>query len=181
MAKRKPLSKSLRFKIFKRDGFACQYCGNTPPATVLEIDHITPVSKKGTDDEDNLLTSCFECNRGKGDELLTIAPEGIDKKSEVLAEKEEQLKEYNKLIAAKKRREARQVNKISRIFDEVGNLTASDKNTIRNKFLSRLMVDEVEDAMYSAINKFNHNPNAAWKYFCGICWNKIKERGESYV
>ncbi len=33
---RKPLSKKMRFDVFKRDGFQCQYCGAMPPNIVLE-------------------------------------------------------------------------------------------------------------------------------------------------
>ena len=59
-----------RFMVFQRDGFKCQYCGRGADATVLEIDHIFPRSKGGTNNIDNLITSCYECNRGKGDLLL---------------------------------------------------------------------------------------------------------------
>lgn len=59
---RKPLSKKTRFEVFKRDQFTCQYCGNKPPNTTLEIDHIKAVSKGGNDEIINLITSCFDCN-----------------------------------------------------------------------------------------------------------------------
>lgn len=62
---RKPVSRSLRFEIFRRDGFVCRYCGSRPPDVVLEVDHIDPVANGGTNDEVNLITSCFDCNRGK--------------------------------------------------------------------------------------------------------------------
>lgn len=65
------LSKSKRFEIFKRDGFTCQYCGMRPPDVVLEVDHIDPRSKGGSDDELNLITACFDCNRGKAAKKLT--------------------------------------------------------------------------------------------------------------
>lgn len=60
----------LRFKILQRDNFACQYCGRRPPETVLEIDHFFPRSKGGLNEIKNYLTSCRECNRGKGDAIL---------------------------------------------------------------------------------------------------------------
>lgn len=34
--KRKPLSKRIRFEVFKRDSFTCQFCGRTPPEVILE-------------------------------------------------------------------------------------------------------------------------------------------------
>ena len=71
MAKRKNLSKSVRFEVFKRDSFKCQYCGKSAPDVVLEVDHIIPVSKGGDNDISNLITACFDCNRGKRDKKLT--------------------------------------------------------------------------------------------------------------
>lgn len=61
---------SLRFEIFKRDNFTCNYCGKKSPEIKLEVDHIVPVSIGGTDDIFNLTTACFECNRGKSDNFL---------------------------------------------------------------------------------------------------------------
>ena len=61
----------LRFSIFSRDKFTCQYCGRKAPNVTLEIDHIIPKAKMGQNREDNYITSCKECNIGKGDSLLS--------------------------------------------------------------------------------------------------------------
>ena len=37
----------------------------------LHCDHILPKSKGGSNDLDNLVTSCSECNLGKGDVILS--------------------------------------------------------------------------------------------------------------
>ena len=66
---RNNISSKLRFEVFRRDKFVCQYCGACGPNVELEIDHIIPVSRGGTDDKDNLKTACFDCNRGKGDKV----------------------------------------------------------------------------------------------------------------
>jgi len=64
---RSSISPSLRFDILCRDNRRCRICGATADDGVrLEIDHIVPVAKGGTDDMSNLWTLCFECNRGKG-------------------------------------------------------------------------------------------------------------------
>jgi len=47
MGNRKELSKSIRFEIFKRDSFKCQYCGRMAPEVVLHVDHIKPVAEGG--------------------------------------------------------------------------------------------------------------------------------------
>lgn len=67
-----PISNRIRFQVFKRDAFRCQYCGKHSEGTVLEVDHIIPHSKGGADHLDNLITACYDCNRGKSDELLWV-------------------------------------------------------------------------------------------------------------
>jgi rubredoxin len=65
--KRKSIKPSLRFEILKRDNYRCQMCGVTAKdGATLEIDHIHPVSKGGTNDPDNLQVLCRDCNAGKG-------------------------------------------------------------------------------------------------------------------
>lgn len=55
----------LRYKILKRDNFTCQYCWRSAPDVILHIDHIIPYSKWGLTKEDNLKTSCQDCNLWK--------------------------------------------------------------------------------------------------------------------
>ena len=64
------ITKTLRFNILQRDKHTCQYCGRTPPEVTLVIDHLLPVAHDGTDDPDNLVTSCEDCNAGKSDKLI---------------------------------------------------------------------------------------------------------------
>jgi 5-methylcytosine-specific restriction endonuclease McrA len=92
--KRKSLSKKLRFEVFKRDKFRCQYCGRPSPEVVLlVVDHVEPVSKGGTDDILNLITSCEDCNSGKGAVRLSdgAALEKTRAQLELLEEKRQQL------------------------------------------------------------------------------------------
>ena len=93
MSKRKQVSKKVRFEVFKRDSFTCQYCGKSAPDVVLEVDHIKPVANNGSNDIFNLITSCMECNNGKGARELTDRQE-IHKQMEdmkVLSERRNQL------------------------------------------------------------------------------------------
>ena len=64
-------SLSLRFQIFKRDKFTCQYCGRKSPDARIELEHVNPRANGGTDDPSNLVTGCYDCNRGKAEKLLT--------------------------------------------------------------------------------------------------------------
>jgi hypothetical protein len=61
---------SLRFRVLKRDGFRCQYCGGTPQeGYILHVDHIQPRSSGGKTVLQNLITACYLCNEGKGSTL----------------------------------------------------------------------------------------------------------------
>lgn len=71
MTQRKSLSQKVRFEVFKRDSFTCQYCGSKAPDIILEVDHLKPVSKGGKNEILNLVTSCFDCNRGKSNRVLS--------------------------------------------------------------------------------------------------------------
>lgn len=66
------VSLSTRTKVLERDNYTCQMCGRNfkEDGVKLEVDHILPVSKGGSDNISNLQTLCFECNRGKSDKIL---------------------------------------------------------------------------------------------------------------
>lgn len=53
-----------RQNVFRRDSYACQYCGS---AKDLTIDHVIPRSKNGKSTWSNLVTACKRCNSRKGD------------------------------------------------------------------------------------------------------------------
>jgi 5-methylcytosine-specific restriction endonuclease McrA len=51
---RKPIPNKIRFEVFKRDKFTCQYCGAAAPDVVLNCDHVKPVALGGDPDVLNL-------------------------------------------------------------------------------------------------------------------------------
>ena len=55
-------------EVFRRDNYTCQYCG--AKGVKLEVDHIIPFSRGGSDDLSNLTTSCRRCNRQKKDKTI---------------------------------------------------------------------------------------------------------------
>jgi 5-methylcytosine-specific restriction endonuclease McrA len=61
---------SVRVSVLHRDGYKCVFCGRSPKQVQLEVDHIVPFSKGGSNDLSNLQTLCFDCNRGKGSRRL---------------------------------------------------------------------------------------------------------------
>lgn len=61
------ISKKLRQKVRQDFNNRCAYCLSSQAYVFdpLEIDHILPISKGGTNDEENLCLACGMCNRHK--------------------------------------------------------------------------------------------------------------------
>jgi hypothetical protein len=64
------VSSQMKEDIFKRDDFTCVYCGKKYPPDQLVLDHRIPLSEGGSDDSDNLATSCLQCHLKKADKVL---------------------------------------------------------------------------------------------------------------
>lgn len=175
---RKAISKKIRFNVFKRDGFCCQYCGSKPPTVVLEIDHIHPVSGGGDNAADNLITACFDCNRGKSDGLLSSIPPSLEERAAILTEKREQIDAYGRLIKSIKRKEEKSIDAVQDVFStyfEGFSFSTKFRESVR-VFIQKMPIDEVEQAMHTACSRIRRRDDSI-KYFCGICWKLI--RGEN--
>lgn len=108
--------KRLRFEVFKRDGFACQYCGAQPPAVVLVVDHIHAVSHGGASTIDNLVTACEACNQGKSDRPLSIRSVRPDADAMYL-EAQQETAELRRYQSAAAERDAVRAEVIERLGD----------------------------------------------------------------
>lgn len=173
---RKQISTKTRFEIFKRDMFKCQYCGKTPPSVILEVDHIIPVCNGGNNSNENLITACFECNRGKAGNELTQITETLEDKHLKIAEKELQYKAYKKLLDKVEKRLQDEINQVDDLYTEYFpeyEFNDRFKNTSLKMFIEKLGVHEVLNALHKAVAKIPHQDRCI-KYLCGICWNKIK-------
>lgn len=179
MAERKAISKRKRFEVFKRDAFTCQYCGAHPPSAILHVDHIHPVSKGGGNDIDNLITACQPCNSGKSNVELNDVPQSLQDKAAMVLEREAQIKGYQSVMDAKRLRleeEAAQICEVYETFNPGFTLTDKSMVTIR-MFIDKLGVHCVQSAMELAWAVRKVRTGGEFKYFCGICWNKIRESG----
>lgn len=177
MAGRIKLSKKLRFNVFKRDEFVCQYCGRKPPAVVLEVDHVQSVKDGGSNDDYNLITSCFDCNRGKGVGTLEAAPIDLAARAALLEERLEQTKAYEKLLRKQRHAVNENIEGVVAIYElafEGWTLKDNARRSIR-QFLLKLPAIEIGEAMEMACDRVERD--SAFKYFCGVCWKKIKGNG----
>lgn len=148
--KRKAVSKKLRFEVFKRDSFSCQYCGRMAPDVVLEVDHINPVSNGGDSDIMNLVTACKDCNRGKGKRILTNKDE-IKAQQAQLKELSEKRNQLQMMIEWKKELETlsdMQVDVVEDEFYRSSGHTLTDIGRCKiSKLIAKYGMNEVCESM----------------------------------
>lgn len=180
---REPIPKTIRFEVFKRDKFTCQYCGASAPDVILEIDHIQPVSKGGTNELLNLVTSCRNCNRGKSNKELSDDSAVKVQKQQLddMQDRREQMKmmlewrrDMDDLIED-------QMEAIDRMFDSdtdyvMGNRSRKEMSSMIRKF----GFNEVYEACQIAISRYYTGTEWGWRNMFskigGICYNRQKER-----
>lgn len=178
-------SKGTRFEIFKRDGFQCQYCGSTPPLVTLEADHIDPQANGGSDEIDNGITSCMDCNRGKGAKLLSVVPMPFSEKMKLQEERAAQIEAYTEMQLSLRRKREEVVSLIGRYWynklQQKQNEFEFGEERARSirMFLDRLVLPDILDSIDVAHNKFHWSSTDSdykmWRYFCGVCWRKIRQ------
>ncbi len=181
MGERKALGNAVRFSVFERDGFKCQYCGSQPPSVVLQVDHVVPVSKGGGNELDNLVASCTNCNAGKFTRTLEgPAPADYAAKAEDAEVRAIQLNAYRAQLTRFREELQASVDFVGAAFWGEG-LTwskedASDKRGRVSKFIDLIGLGEVSEAAEIAFSKFPEemSDGTRFKYFCGICWRKAK-------
>lgn len=72
--KRKQLSARERMHILRRDQFTCRSCGISGVGVQLEIDHVVPLARGGSNAETNYQTLCRACNSAKGASMPDTMP-----------------------------------------------------------------------------------------------------------
>ncbi|MFC1872593.1 HIT domain-containing protein [Chloroflexota bacterium] len=61
------ISGTIRYEVFKRAKFHCELCGISADQRALEVDHIIPRNKGGSDEISNFQALCYSCNAMKRD------------------------------------------------------------------------------------------------------------------
>jgi hypothetical protein len=107
---------------------------------------------------------------------LTSIPLSLKEKSELVKESEAQIKAYSKVMQDKKDRLDYEMWKVAATIegaDYIKQYNRADLKTIE-VFLQRLEFNDVIDAAELAYSRFVNDDYSKFKYFCGICWNRIK-------
>lgn len=63
------IPRAVMLRVARRDNNQCQICGKLLKDTEIEFDHIIPLSKGGSSEENNIQVTCFDCNRDKSDKF----------------------------------------------------------------------------------------------------------------
>lgn len=172
------ISKKTRFKIFERDNFTCQYCGKKPPECVLEADHMVSKKDGGGDEEMNLITSCFACNRGKSAKSVDIEKKkkvSFKKELEALEEKKVQLEAYYDFLKKKSKAKKDELQVFQKAWEE-----ASKNNSLTDigltkikKLLRTYTAEEIFEAIEITWEKsWDDDNNGQFRYMCGVLKNK---------
>jgi hypothetical protein len=174
MTKRKSISKKLRFEVFKRDEFKCQYCGSYSPNVILNVDHIDPVANGGTNELINLITSCFDCNQGKKARLLSddTAVQKQRKQLELIQKRREQLE-----LMLNWKKSLEQLTKKFSIEDILEGIDTATKKYIQFDEDGKVTQASVEEAFnkVGGICAIKNMPEIKQKlaYVKGICRNRF--------
>ena len=175
------VSKALRFQVLRRDGHRCHYCGGSPPDVKLAVDHVLPVALGGTDTADNLITSCAECNAGKGampPDAATVAQ--VDRRNVEWAAALEQAR-----AQADDQREAR-LRTCAAFIEEwdawpfaFGGkpfpLPDNFPDAIETWVERGLTVDDFRELIVVTMGRDRLPARDRFRYFAGCCWRRITE------
>ena len=181
-----PLSKKIRFEVFKRDNFSCQYCGRTAKEKiVLEVDHLIALCSGGDNAIENLITACFDCNRGKGKRALDnrFESENLAERVRILKAKKKSLRRIYKLREDEENIKANSLKKIvSHWNDRVSSHISPAQLSSVRRFLNDFTPEEIIEAIDIANSKrrFLDETQSVWvkvfNYSCGILKNWKAER-----
>lgn len=172
------LGKKARFEVLKRDNFTCKYCGAKAPEVILQVDHIVPVSKGGSNDQTNLVTACQPCNSGKSDRELRDT-QVIDAQRDSLedrqarAEQIQMLADWGNSLVNDPTPADAFFDVLGKAFDASFNIHAATLKKI-NKVINDFGFEAVMESLKVAIERYNDAGKIIEK-IGGICRNKQLE------
>lgn len=153
---RKPISKKLRFEVFKRDRFSCQYCGTKAPDTVLHVDHIHPVKAGGKNDILNLVTACVACNAGKGARKLDDRSE-VERQRAQIEELQDRREQLEMMLQWRDQAERERTDVVQEVVQRVAGRGGFEPNESGRAHIRRwLKRFELPDLLAALDESFDH-------------------------
>lgn len=172
------VSRRTRFEVFRRDNFTCRYCGASAPEVTVTVDHVTPVTLGGSDEPNNLVTACHDCNAGKS----SIAPdqamvEDVDATALMFGKAMERAAEI-------RRQDRSYIENMCQLFDmtwsEWGDIYRDPnwEQSIEQFLAAGLEITELARLAQVAMHNKKVPSKDVWRYFCGCCWREVTQRQE---
>lgn len=196
MLKRDGLSKRTRFEVFKRDSFTCQYCGNKAPDVILHVDHIVAIANGGGDSLTNLITSCADCNLGKGDRSLSDGS-AIQKQRHLLDELNERRLQLEMMAEWRKGLDELKQDEIDLIAERIAGAFLFDDCEISeygrrqvSKWLQKFSIDELFNAIDISAEQYltfkdnvaeKESQEKAFNYIPRICRVRRLEKSKPHI
>lgn len=200
------VSRRLRFEILRRDNHTCRYCGRSAPEVPLRVDHVVPVALGGSDDPSNLVTACEPCNSGKSsvpvdsplvDDVAADAARWAAAIATVAAQADEQLREVCAWFKPIWYGTAEHYGRTRRLslapgvelhpaddVDYLGRVLVTHaprpKDWIEkvSRFLTLGLPKSVIEGHVERTMSRELAADSLWPYFCGCCWNSIRDLQE---
>lgn len=183
MTERKPMSKKLRFEVFKRDNFTCQYCGQMAPNVLLDVNHINPVKERGINNIINLITSCRECNIVNGANTFTDNQVITQQQQQLklISEKRKQLKMMLDWRLELEKFHSDQIDIIENIiFKDTGNEATEYGRSLILKVIKKFGIDETIES--SEIAKVQYaSTSKIFEYIPRICGTRVKQKNDPWL
>lgn len=182
------VSKRLRYEILRRDNHTCRYCGAKAPDVALTVDHVLAVALGGSDEPNNLVTACADCNSGKSS-MPADAPLLADVNQDALRwatamRRAVELAEVDRATREQVERE------LIGVFDDYPVPSYRGGGTLASQIPGDYFVSieqflkagltrvDIIEAAYIAAEAPNVRADAIWRYFCGVCNRKIQRLHE---
>lgn len=161
---------------------------------ILEVDHIKPVSKQGTNELLNLVTSCKSCNLGKSNREISDNSV-VEKQRSQLKDLQERREQIEMMIDWQREftnLDDFQIKQVADYWSELVypfELTDSGKNSL-SKMLKRYKLSEILEAMKISVTQYvkykdnkptRESVNEAWDKITGICRMRKKQEAKPYL
>lgn len=170
-------SKRTRFEVLRRDNFTCRYCRSAD--NPLTIDHVVPTALGGTDDPNNLVAACQDCNAGKAatsPDERTVADVAADAFRWSRAMRAAVL-----VISANRAERDQYTTRVDQQWrqwhwgDESGEFPRPTnwQQTIWRFYELGLPSEEVIEAVAIACGNPQIYIDNTWRYMCGIAWKRL--------
>lgn len=179
------VTKRTRYEVLRRDNHTCRYCGSKAPDVPLRIDHVTPVALGGTDNPDNLVTACQDCNAGKA----STNP-GAELVEDVKAIDLKWAGAIKRVAAARGRQRKRRDQYVAQFDAAWGSWTyggakyeiprpSSWRASIERFYELGVPVEEIQDCVRVACGNERIHVDDTFRYFAGCVWRVVNEMQDS--